>query len=84
MKLRAWWKYRPRSVRERLAAACGVTVKHLGRVASGRLQAGEELALSIEAGTNDAVSRHDLRPDLFSTRGCSCGTCSAKGEPGPH
>jgi DNA-binding transcriptional regulator YdaS (Cro superfamily) len=84
VKLSAWWKYRGPREHRRLASACGVTPKHLGRVAAGTLPAGETLALSIEAGTGDAVTRHDLRPDLFSTRNCPCRTCAGKREAVTH
>jgi DNA-binding transcriptional regulator YdaS (Cro superfamily) len=53
--------------RQRLADQCGTTAGYLWQVASawrGR-KASVELAKKIEAATDGAVTRYDLRPDIF-------------------
>lgn len=54
-------------VRQQLADECGTTPAYLWQVASawrGR-RAGIDLVKKIEAATDGAVTRYDLRPDVF-------------------
>jgi DNA-binding transcriptional regulator YdaS (Cro superfamily) len=53
--------------RQRLADDCGTTSAYLWQVATGwrGRKAGIDLVKKIEAATAEAVTRHDLRPDVF-------------------
>lgn len=51
--------------RAELAKAVTSSPDYLWQVATDRRKASHELAKSIERATNGAVSRHDLRPDIF-------------------
>jgi DNA-binding transcriptional regulator YdaS (Cro superfamily) len=55
------------AVRRDLAAACGTTPDYLWQIATGwrRRRASVDLVKRIEAATDSAVTRHDLRPDIF-------------------
>lgn len=58
-----------RGRRRELAEALGMSPDYLWQIATewkGR-KAGHETARAIEAATNGAVTRHDLRPDIFGT-----------------
>ena len=53
--------------RGRLAADLRVSPDYLWQIATGwdNRKASPKLALRIESATGGAVSRHDLRPDIF-------------------
>jgi DNA-binding transcriptional regulator YdaS (Cro superfamily) len=53
--------------RRELARALGKSPDYLYQVATERRQASPLLAIEIEGATKGAVSRHDLRPDIFGT-----------------
>ena len=55
----------PLPAREIFAAACETTVGNLKQLAYGHGTASAQMAVRIEAKSNGAVSRHDLRPGLF-------------------
>lgn len=55
----------PLPERDVFAAACGTTVGNIKQLAYGHGMASAQMAVRIEAKSNGAVSRHDLRPDLF-------------------
>lgn len=76
MDLSAWMKYRRLEEKRLAARLAGVSYRHLLNVARGDAPAGYALCLALEPATCFAVSRHDLRPDLFSKRGCECHTCA--------
>jgi DNA-binding transcriptional regulator YdaS (Cro superfamily) len=48
-----------------LAATAGYSAETLYMIAKGHKKAGALMASSLDAATNGAVSRHDLRPDVF-------------------
>lgn len=65
MKLSAYIQDTDRKVA--LAAACGTSPDYLWQIATawnGR-RAGKALAILIEDRTDGAVTRYDLRPDIF-------------------
>ena len=47
------------------AGALGCTSQYLSRVARGERQASPRLTLRIEEWSHGAVSRHELRPDVY-------------------
>lgn len=50
----------------RLAALAGVSQQAIGKLALGTSRRpSAELAIAIERATNGAVTRHDLRPDIY-------------------
>jgi DNA-binding transcriptional regulator YdaS (Cro superfamily) len=55
------------ATRRELAADCGTSPDYLWQVATGwrGRRASVDLAKRIEAATDSAVTRHDLRPDVF-------------------
>jgi DNA-binding transcriptional regulator YdaS (Cro superfamily) len=55
------------AIRRGLAADCGTTPDYLWQVATGwrGRRASVDLVKRIEAATGAAVTRHDLRPDIF-------------------
>ena len=55
------------SRRSELAAAVGYSPDYLWQVATGRRQASHKLARAIEGATHNAVTRFELRPDIFGT-----------------
>ena len=48
-----------------IGEACGVRVQTIGRVANGRRDASPQLAIRVERATGGAVTRQELRPDIF-------------------
>jgi DNA-binding transcriptional regulator YdaS (Cro superfamily) len=54
-------------VRQRLADQCGTTPAYLWQIATGwrSRKASFDLAKKIEAATDGAVTRYELRPDVF-------------------
>lgn len=50
-----------------LAAQVGITRQHMYRLINGKRRVPAELVLPIERATGGAVTRHDLRPDLYPT-----------------
>lgn len=49
----------------RVAADAGMSAGTLYQIALGHKRAGPRLCVQIERATSGAVTRHDLRPDLF-------------------
>lgn len=47
------------------ASALGCTSQYLGRVSRGERQASPALTLKIERWSDGAVTRHELRPDVY-------------------
>lgn len=48
-----------------IAGKSGCSPATLYMIASGHKKAGPKLSARIEAATDNEVSRHDLRPDIF-------------------
>lgn len=84
MNLSVFLRYRSVPARKQVAEAAGVSYRHLLNVARGDVPCGYALCIALEAATGYAVSRHDLRPDLFSKRGCECHTCTHPTEGADH
>jgi DNA-binding transcriptional regulator YdaS (Cro superfamily) len=53
------------NAREALARDLGASPDYLYQIATNRRQASPALAIKIETATNGAVTRADLRPDLW-------------------
>lgn len=49
----------------KLARALGRNAEFLRQIAKGRRRPSPETAIQIEAATNGAVTREELRPDVF-------------------
>ncbi len=50
-----------------LAAAAGITQQAISGLLRGRNRAEPQTAIAIDKATGGAVSREDLRPDIFET-----------------
>ena len=53
--------------KQALADAVGTSYQYLCQIANGHKNAGPVLCRKIEQATNGQVSRHDLRPDIYSS-----------------
>jgi len=65
MTLKEWFQTQPRGAGVKLAAAVEVTPTWIALIAAGRRKASPRLAKAIEDATQGAVTRQELRPDLF-------------------
>jgi len=65
MTLQEYFADKKRGARVALAQELGITQVWLSQLISGRQVCSPELALKIEKLTEGAVTRMDLRPDLF-------------------
>ncbi len=63
--------YLSRRSRRELADALGVTPPLISQWLSGHRRISPETALRIERATNGAVTREELRPDIFLREGIS-------------
>jgi len=56
--------------KQKIAAACGVTLRHIDYILSGQRRPSPDLALKIEQVTNGEVTRDELLfPDLHQPKG---------------
>ena len=76
MRFHDWLRTRSIANRMRCATACKVTLGHLWGVAEKKYRASPQLTLRIERFTVGAVTRHDLRPDIYPRAGCACEDCT--------
>jgi DNA-binding transcriptional regulator YdaS (Cro superfamily) len=81
MDFLAYWKKQDATGRDRLADAVGAAKEYLSQVAYGHRRASPALALRIEEVTVKAVSRHDLRPDIYPVAGADAETATPSVEP---
>ena len=65
MTLKEYFAGRPRGSKAQMAESLGISRTWLSLVISGRETCSAEMAAAIHKLTNGAVSREDLRPDLF-------------------
>jgi DNA-binding transcriptional regulator YdaS (Cro superfamily) len=65
MTLTEYFADRPRGAKAQMAEQLGISRTWLSLVISGRETCSAEMAAAIHKLTNGAVSREDLRPDLF-------------------
>ncbi len=65
MTLKEYFAGRPRGAKAQMAEQLGISRTWLSLVISGRETCSAEMAAAIHKLTNGAVSREDLRPDLF-------------------
>ena len=66
MDIKTYFSDLPVARREAIAAELDTTVEYLMlQIGGGHRRASAELAKRIEVATNGAVTRHDLRPDIF-------------------
>ena len=65
MNLRDWLNSVDSNERERVADAAGTSVGYLWQIAGTHRKASTGLAKAIEVATDGAVTRHDLRPDIW-------------------
>jgi DNA-binding transcriptional regulator YdaS (Cro superfamily) len=61
----ARYRHRERLTLARLAKLCGTTKATLSRVETGKLIPTTRMAMALELATGGAVSRHELRPDIW-------------------
>lgn len=54
--------------RRKLADDVGTVPEYLWQIATGRRDASPRLAILIDEATNGAVSKAELRPDIFGDR----------------
>jgi len=83
MNFSDWWRHKSavskKAVAESLQkAGYRCTIQHLRSIAQGKWPPGAKLAVAIEKLSEGAVTRHDLRPDLFPMAGCQCEFCLKK------
>lgn len=62
-----YWKSLSAEEKENLAKKAGTKVSYLRHVASGVHKAGPTLCVKLELVTNGKISRHELRPDYYSS-----------------
>jgi len=60
-----FWKQLRTAERAQLAQQCETQVVYLSQIAYGHRRASGPLAMRIERQSSGAVTRHDLRPDLY-------------------
>ena len=65
MTLQEYFADKKRGAKDALAKELGITRTWMSQIISGREVCSPELALEIERLTTGAVTRMDLRPDLF-------------------
>lgn len=65
MTLQEYFDGKARGAQIELARKCGITKTWMNLLTSGRELPSAELALLIETYTKGAVTRKELRPDLF-------------------
>lgn len=65
MTLREYFADKKRGAKDGLAKELGISRTWMSQLISGREVCSPELAVEIERLTNGAVTRKDLRPDLF-------------------
>ncbi len=65
MTLKEYFAGRPRGSKAQMAESLGISRTWLSLVISGRETCSAEMAAAIHKLTDGAVSREDLRPDLF-------------------
>lgn len=65
MTLQEYFADKKRGAKDALAKELNITRTWMSLIISGREMCSPELALEIEKLTNGAVTRKDLRPDLF-------------------
>jgi DNA-binding transcriptional regulator YdaS (Cro superfamily) len=65
MTLTEYFADRPRGAKAQMAEQLGISRTWLSLVISGRETCSAEMAAAIHKLTDGAVSREDLRPDLF-------------------
>jgi DNA-binding transcriptional regulator YdaS (Cro superfamily) len=65
MTLREYFDSQPRGAKADLSKKLGITRTWMSQIISGRRVPSPELAREIEALTLGAVTRRDLRPDIF-------------------
>lgn len=66
MRLKDHWQGLGPAGKKQLAIACGTSVAYLSQIAYGYRRASHEMARAIEDATGGAVTRGDLRPDIYS------------------
>lgn len=65
MTLNDWFATQPRGAKAEMAEKLGVSRTWMGQVIHGRGTCSPELAVEIHRLTGGAVTREELRPDLF-------------------
>lgn len=65
MGIKHWWTSVGKDERQRVAEACGTKAIYLYQIVLGVRRPGPRLAVDIERATNGAVTRAELRPDIF-------------------
>jgi len=65
MTLKQYFLDKPRGAKADMAAAMGVSRTWLALLISGARMPGAELAVALHRYTDGAVTREELRPDLF-------------------
>lgn len=65
MTLKEWFASQPRGTQTELAKKLGVSKTWMTLVTNGHQAPGPELAVMIHQLTGGAVTREELRPDLF-------------------
>ncbi len=65
MTLQQYFEDKKRGAKDALAKDLGISRTWMSQLISGRQVCSPELAVEIERLTNGAVTRKDLRPDLF-------------------
>ena len=66
MTLREFFNGKPRGSAARLAAQVGVTPTWMALITNGLRKPSLRLAVEIEKATDGAVTRQELRPDVFA------------------
>ncbi len=65
MDMLNFWRELPPANKRKLATSLDTSVAYLSQIANGHRKAGFVLAKAIEDATSGAVTREDLRPDVY-------------------
>lgn len=65
MEVKEWLKRHLEKERKALALQVGTSVNYLYQLAGGHRQASPELAKKIEEATEGAITKQELRPDIW-------------------
>ena len=65
MELKEYFDNQPRGAKKKVADQLGITTIWLGMLIHKRKKASAKLCKELEKYTNGAVTRKDIRPDIF-------------------
>ena len=65
MTLQEFFAKQPRGTKARIARECEISKTWMSLILSGRKPAGACLAINLEAATQGAVTKAEIRPDIW-------------------